>query len=261
MEITKEYIKEGQYKTTDYLAFRIELHTLFSNYSFHSWVYSKLPVTRPVRVLQAATGTGQFFAENYYKFPVGSSFVLGDISQAMIDRSKERLKFMENTEFRLCDMESLPFDDDSFDVVLAHHCIYHTNPLKTVPELKRVVKRDGFVSITTNSQKHMLNVFELGMKIDPNFPRDRHIDPFVSERADEILPKYFSQIEKSVSNDVLKVTRPEYVTGFIRSEIEARQPNVRPDFYDLYNAEVEAVIREKHFYEIPKISPLFVCRK
>ena len=107
----------------------------------------------------------------------------------------------------------------------------------------------------------MLNVFELGMKIDPNFPRDRHIDPFVSERADEILPKYFSQIDKSVSNDVLKVTRPEYVTGFIRSEIEARKPNVRPDFYDLYNAEVEAVIREKHFYEIPKISPLFVCRK
>ena len=261
MQITKEYIKEGQYKTTNYLQTRIDLHTLFSSYSFHSWVCSKLPITRPVRVLQAASGTGQFFAENYYKFPVGSSFVLGDISDAMIRRCQERLAFMDQAEFRVFDMEDLPFPDDSFDVVLAHHCIYHTNPEKTLSQLKRVVKKDGFVSITTNSSRHMLNVFELGMSLSPDVPRDRHIDAFVEEKADEILPRHFTSIQKSVSNDVLKVTRPEFVTGFMRSEIEARDPGVGEDFYERYNAEVEAVIRQKCFYEIPKISPLYVCRK
>ncbi len=261
MRITKEYIKQGQYKTTAYLQTRIDLHTLFSNYSFHSWIYSKLPITRPARVLQVACGTGQFMAENYYKFPVGSTFVLTDVSEAMVRRCEERLAFMRNVTFQVCDFETLPFPDESFDIVLAHHCIYHADHEKSLPELKRVSKVGGFVSVTTNSASHMLNVFELGIRLSPQFPKDRHIDTFVSEKADKILAKHFPKIQKSVSRDVLKVTDASYVTGFIRSEIEARQTGVGEDFYEQYTRNVDEVIREKCFYEIPKISPLYVCSK
>lgn len=261
MRITKEYIKQGQYKTTGYLQARIELHTLFSSYSFHSWVRSKLPITRPARVLQVACGTGQFMAENYYKFPVGSTFVLTDVSEAMIRRCEERLTFMRSAEFQVCDFETLPFPPESFDIVLAHHCIYHADHEKSLPELKRVLKADGFVSVTTNSESHMLNVFELGIRLSPQFPRDRHIDTFVEEKADKILAKHFQTVQKYVSTDVLKVTDASFVTGFIRSEIEARRTGVDEDFYEKYTREVDEVIREKCFYEIPKRSPLYVCGK
>ena len=260
MEITKEYIKNQQYKKTDYLQSRINLHNCFSNYSFHRWVYSKLPITKPVKVLQVGCGIGQFWAENYYKFPKASEIILTDISQAMIKECEQRLSFMENTEYLVRDADKLPYPDNSFDIVMAHHIIYHTDITKSMSEISRLIKKDGFASITTNSEKHMLNVFEVGQKLSPNFPKDRHIDTFVEEKADNILASYFKDIKKFVSIDTLKVTDASFVTDFIRSEVEARQTGLGEDFYQEYNLEVNNIIKKNVFYEIPKRSPLYICR-
>ena len=60
---------------------------------------------------------------------------------------------------------------------------------KAFREIKRVLKQDGYATITTNSARHMRVVYDIGKRLDPNFPTDRIIDSFTEEIADEILPK------------------------------------------------------------------------
>lgn len=262
MKITKEYIKEKQYKTTNNLMARICLHNKFSNYSFHSWVWGNLPIPmKPLRILQVGCGTGQFFKENHTKLPNGSIITLTDISPSMLNQAKENIK-RDNFIFEVADMENLRYDDNSFDIVIAHHIIYHaTSKNIALLELKRVVKEDGFVSITTNSKNHMLNLFQLGIKLDKNFPKDRHIDSFTMEIADKYLCEYFVKINKRISFDNLYVSNANYLTDFIRSEIEPRMPNLNKNFYKLYNKVIQEEIKKNKFFIIPKISPLYICYK
>ena len=73
--------------------------------------------------------------------------------------------------------------------------IIKTNRLKI---LKTVLIQtlNLFVVSLTNSEKHMLNVYEIGRSLDKNFPTDRIIDTFTEEIADKMLPKHF-KIEKN----------------------------------------------------------------
>jgi ubiquinone/menaquinone biosynthesis C-methylase UbiE len=43
-----------------------------------------------------------------------------------------------------CDVQQLPFDDESFDIVVANHMLYHVPaPDRAIAELARVVRADG----------------------------------------------------------------------------------------------------------------------
>ena len=64
---------------------------------------------------------------------------------------------------------------NQFDLVFCHNTVYHAydqdNALKNLKECLND-KPSSFCSITTNSEKHMLNVYEIGRKLDKNFPTD-----------------------------------------------------------------------------------------
>ena len=80
---------------------------------------------------------------------------------------------------------------------------------------------NSFCSITTNSEKHMLNVYEIGRNLDKNFPIDRIIDSFTEEVADELLKNHFKS-EKKVEEEELRVTDWEILKGFVASGVEPR---------------------------------------
>jgi len=52
-------------------------------------------------------------------------------------------------------MLSLPYEDNSFDCIIAYHVVYHADDngiKKVMSEIKRVLKNDGEAYITFNSQ-------------------------------------------------------------------------------------------------------------
>ena len=64
---------------------------------------------------------------------------------------KEKLNIKTET----CDMLNLPFNDDSFDCIIDYNVIYHTDTLgflKSLEEVKRVLKSDGELFITLISK-------------------------------------------------------------------------------------------------------------
>jgi SAM-dependent methyltransferase len=68
-----------------------------------------------------------------------------DAAETMIDIARKRVP---EGDFRVGDMEDLPFEDDSFDVVFASLSIMYTaKPIMALYEMKRVTRPEGRVVV------------------------------------------------------------------------------------------------------------------
>jgi len=79
-----------------------------------------------------------------------------DLSQYAVDKLNDWAKKEHlNIKTQVCDMLSLPFEDDSFDCAMAYNVIYHTDTegfIKALDEVKRVLKPRGELFITLISK-------------------------------------------------------------------------------------------------------------
>ena len=60
-----------------------------------------------------------------------------------------------NIKVDVCDMLNLPFENDTFDCIIAYNVIYHTDTegfIKSLEEIKRVLKNNGELFITLLSK-------------------------------------------------------------------------------------------------------------
>ena len=98
-------------------------------------------VTRNHRVLDVATGAG-FLALEFAK---NAKIVIGcDITRNMLMKAieKQGISGLDNTGFLLSDVESLPFPDESFDIVSCRFAFHHfPDPGKALAEMKRVCRK------------------------------------------------------------------------------------------------------------------------
>lgn len=96
------------------------------------------------RSLEIGAGTG-FFTLNLMRAGLIEHGTVTDISAGMVDaarRNADRLGFAVDGE--VADAESLPFPDDSFDLVIGHAVIHHLPDLDTAfAELARVLRPGG----------------------------------------------------------------------------------------------------------------------
>ena len=123
-----------------------------------------LGAPRGSSILDVATGTGDQAAE----FARRNYRVTGvDISQAMLDRAKRRIKPDFCLKFMKANAASLPFEDASFDeasISLALHDMPREIELRVLREMRRVTKASGEILIVeyadlSHGLKSALNPF------------------------------------------------------------------------------------------------------
>lgn len=100
-------------------------------------------------VLDVGSGVGAtpcFIANRY-----GCRVVGVDISERMVERSKERAKrekVSDKVEFRVADAQDLPFEDELFDAIITESVTaFPEDKQKAVNEYVRVTKPGGFVGL------------------------------------------------------------------------------------------------------------------
>ncbi len=111
-----------------------------------SEVVKRSGVAKNHRVLDIATGAG-FLALEFAK--KADSVIGCDLTRNMLlkAREKEKTSGLNNTGFLLSDVESLPFPDESFDIVSCKFAFHHfPNPKKALFEMRRVC-RDRLVLV------------------------------------------------------------------------------------------------------------------
>ncbi|MBM4104388.1 MAG: class I SAM-dependent methyltransferase [Planctomycetes bacterium] len=112
------------------------LHLVFS-------VLLKYTVIKNNQVLEVGSGTGRF---SQRIVELGGQLTIVDIGKNLVEAVRSRL----GCRGVAADACQLPFEDNSFDLVISSECIEHTlTPCKAIREMCRVCKPGGTVCLTT----------------------------------------------------------------------------------------------------------------
>lgn len=103
------------------------------------------------KILEIGCGNGDF--TRYLALETKASILAVDISPELIKIAREKIK-SSNVVFEVANVEKLPFESESFDIIAGKSILHHLNLEKTLPELKRVLKKEGRIFF---SEPNMLN--------------------------------------------------------------------------------------------------------
>src|SRR5689334_21638778 len=146
--ITSKAVLADQYGTTRRLTARQSLWRLRTGPSLPSVVLDRAGLAGTETIVDVGCGNGTYLAELVHRQHTGP--VLGlDRSAAMAQRSSA------HAPTAVADAQALPLADDSADVVLCLHMLYHVPNLeRAIGELRRVLRPGGAALVTTNGPGH-----------------------------------------------------------------------------------------------------------
>lgn len=242
-----------QYATDSNLRARIELHKRFSTSTedWHRWVLDRVALPSGARILEVGCGPAELWKMNLDRIDPTWSLTLVDSSAGMIDAAQQILG--DRAEYVVADVQDLPFDDESFDVVLANHMLYHVpDRPQAFAEILRVLVVGGVFHAATNGVGHMAELRNLA----PAWPFSRHIEEFGLENGPVQLEPFFADVRVDRYPDDLAVTEVEPVLAYIRSSGVY-------DGHDLGDArrQVEEAIARDGIFFVQKSQGLISCRK
>ena len=155
-----ENVKE-QYKDDNNLSIRIKLHAKHSTnkQGFIPWLFEKYKFSNGYRILELGCGNGEQWQNRIQQLPADCILVLSDFSEGMVKNVWEKYSNHKNLLAQNIDIQNIPFPDNSFDVVIANHMLYHVpDLLKALSEVKRILKSGGKFYAATNGNGGMQTI-------------------------------------------------------------------------------------------------------
>jgi SAM-dependent methyltransferase len=162
----------------------------------------------PSRVLEVGCGPGNLAAALAHEPGINLRAI--DISERMVE-----LALTRGVEAQVGDVQDLPFDDASFDVVIAAWMMYHVPDLsQALSEIHRVLGTGGVLLAVTNSDRHLDELWDL-IGLEP-CPRG-----FSSENGGASLRERFDRVERREVIGTVTFPDREAVRGYVASTIKA----------------------------------------
>ncbi len=210
-------VKE-QYSTSDHLNTRISIHSKYSTnkQGFGNWIASHYRIMEGMSVLELGCGTGSMWIGKDSIIRRCSRFVLSDFSEGMLDKARETLCGIGNIEYRVIDIQDIPFADHQFDAVIANMMLYHVpDPVRGLHEVRRVLKDGGTFYCATYGENGIMEYIcglfgDDLMQTPPNHT-------FTLQNGGQILKSVFPDVQRLLYEDALEVTDPEDMVDYIFS--------------------------------------------
>lgn len=221
--INMEKIWMNQYKNAANLSARIRLHDLFSTnkYGWHRWLFDQLGSLSGLKVLELGCGNASLWVRNSDRIPKDCDITLTDLSEGMLEDAKQSLNdYPENFTFSVVDAQNIPFADNSFDMVIANHMLYHVSDRpKTFSEINRVLKPGGSLYASTIGKKHLFELKQLLKEFHPGIiiSESDFSEEFGLENGSAQLSAFFNDVELLRYEDSLVVTDAAPLVGYVCS--------------------------------------------
>ena len=152
------------------------------------------------------------------RVPPSLAMVLTDLSPGMVTTAWHNLRTADvRATFCVANAEAIPFADETFDVVIANHMLYHVpDRPRAYAEITRVLKPGGRFHATTIGEAHMRELRELLHGYSANYPSEQSTS-FTLESGIDELPRYFYGVERGRYEDALEVTEVEPLIQYAAS--------------------------------------------
>ena len=218
----QDYLRNVQYKDASNLEARIALHERFSTnrYDYYLWVFDRLKLRAGERVLEIGCGPATLWARNLHRLPHGLNVTLTDLSLGMVDEAGLNLASTpEPFSYTVADAQALPLPNNSFDVVIANHMLYHVpDKALALSEIQRVLRGGGRFYAATNGQGHMRELDELVSRHEPSVgsPILPPLD-FTLENGAAEIGKWFDSVTLERYKDGLVVTDARALAAYVLS--------------------------------------------
>lgn len=252
-----------QYGDDRNLSARMMLHAKYSTnpLGWTNWLFGHYAFAEGFHILELGCGNAGQWEGNIGRLPPGCLLVLTDLSMGMAEAAWRKFSGCGNVLAQRADIMDIPFPDESFDLVIANHMLYHVPDLdKALPEVRRVLKAEGRFYAATNGNNGMQAYFRKALKaFNPQLNAFAGDFPFSLQNGREILGGYFSRIERYDYEDSLAVTHTGDLMAWLRSTISLSglDEAALDGLYEYF----EAIRKAEGDLRIPKESGLFLCTK
>lgn len=233
------------------------MHFKFSTnkYGWMNWIFDQIEIGKNARVLELGCGNGGLWLNNPARIDDSWDVTLSDISQGMLEAVKSKIH--NRFRFIQIDAECIPFENNTFDVVIANHMLYHLpHRDKALSEIKRVMKDGGRFYSSTLGLGNMFELEELVNGFDASFqyPKTADVIRFNLENGGEELLKYFEHVDLKRYEDSLIVTETKPLVDYVLTictNIDTAKVQSLLEYID-------SIIREKTSIKITKDSGIFI---
>lgn len=222
------------YATDENLRTRQEIHDKYTvpKVDYADWVLNCMSWRGDEQVLDVGCGAGRYYPHLLRNNPNVTYHGL-DFSPGMLR------KHPANSGLLLADAQYLPYADNSFDVVMANHMLYHVQDIdEAIGEFRRVLKPDGVLMVATNSTQSMPELQVLirraivlltrsgASQVQPPAPAS---DIFALENGTRQLARHFYAVVRHEFPSVLLFPEIEPVMVYLESTRSIREPQLPPD--------------------------------
>ena len=251
-----------QYKNAKNLNDRISLHEKYSTnkQGWFNWLFYQIDFSRVNRLLELGCGNGKLWQENRIDLRNREIF-LSDISEGMVEEVRNKL----GSDFNciVADAEKIPFKDEYFDSIIANHVLFYLNDLNLgLKEISRVLKPNGILYCSTYGKNHMKEITEIVQNFDSRINLSNHslYDICGLENGEDVLSKYFSNIERMDYHDSLEITESKPLIDYIMS-CHGNQNEILGPRLNEFKEYIEELLKNNGKIVVTKQAGLFVCRK
>lgn len=226
-----------QYATDVNLRIRQETHNRYSvpDRSFAEWVLSRAQLRGGERILDIGCGNGIYYDKVQEK-NLEIDYIGLDLLEAMIQNHP-----LKNGDGKLllADAQTLPFEDDCFDVVMANHTLHHIRDMdQAIAEARRILKKGGLFVVATNSINTMPELQVLMRRAivlltrtgaaqvrAPQMPSDR----FALENGTRYLSNHFYAVVRHDLPSALVFPDVDPAMAYLESTRDLREPSLPED--------------------------------
>ncbi|MBU3073068.1 MerR family transcriptional regulator [Clostridium estertheticum] len=254
-----------QYKTDENLNLRGNLHIYNTNKTdWNTWCFNQMKIPTKARILELGCGTGELWSKNSHNINEEWTITLSDFSKGMLSSTKNRLDIVDgNFLYEQINAQNIPYEDESFDVVIARHMLYFVPDItKAISEIKRVLVKGGLFYATTNSGDAMAELNELVKKFDCSMGLHDNgmCNRFDLECGQLLIKEYFSEVKVGIFEGKIIVDNAEPVVAYKASSIKGSSVLVGEKKRE-FTKYVGDYIKEKRKLAITTKSCIFKAKK
>jgi ubiquinone/menaquinone biosynthesis C-methylase UbiE len=180
----------------------------------------------------------------------------------MIAAARQNLAGWDQFTFDIVDAQSTPYEDATFDAVMAHYMLYHVpDRPRALAEIARVLKADGKFFAVTLGENHIREIFEIMRDFDPNWSKGHADNPFTLENGAAQIAPFFSSLEFRSYEDGLAITETEPLVEYILSMSSLAHVDASEEEIAALRANIDARLTREGVIQVQKHSGMFVAMK